>query len=74
MQRVAEEQSTKAIELIKNADWLHYQTLNYHKMYDLEKKKFESDLLSMMDELGWDEEKQELKKYLNRIHYGGDEE
>lgn len=63
MQRVAEEYRSKAIELIKEADTLHYQTVEIENMSNMVQKNVVEELASKMIELGWEKE---VKEYLTK--------
>ncbi len=65
MQRVAEEHRKKAIELIKKADTLHWQTINFESMRDELKEEVIKEVVADMIDLGWHEEVDNLSKSHN---------
>ena len=65
MQRVAEEHRTKAIELIKRADTLHWQTINFESMRDEVKEEVIREAVMDMINFGWHKEVDELSKSNN---------
>ena len=59
MQRVAEQYRTKATDLIKEADTLHYQTIEWENMSDQVKRQVLQELVQKMINLGWGDQAKE---------------
>ena len=63
MQRVAQEYRTKATELIKEADDLHWQTYNWENMPEQVQDQVLLKLCDKMIKLGW---KDSVKEYFGK--------
>ena len=59
MQRVAEEYRVKATALIKEADTLHWQTVQWENMSDQVQTQVLQQLVKKMVDLGWEESAKE---------------
>ena len=66
MQRVAEEYSNKAKELIGEADCLHWQNTNIESMNEVTQEIVINGLYKRMIKLGWEKEVEELKNTASR--------
>lgn len=63
MQRVAEEYCTKAADLIKESNTLHYQSTNFEEMHEETQDKIVKELCDKMKELGWEDS---VKEYFEK--------
>lgn len=59
MQRVAEEYRVNAIKLIKEADTLHFQTVQWENMSEQVQTQVLEQLVKKMVDLGWEESAKE---------------
>ena len=62
MQRVAEEYRVKATNLIKEADTLHYQTVQWENMSEQVQTQVLQQLVKKMVDLGWEDSAKETFK------------